>query len=70
MEAIDRSLLHGSANLPMLWAAEGDVKARGEVVASDLRRGPEMQNEVLERKDSARPELRQHVRFAVESELY
>jgi hypothetical protein len=38
MEAVDRTLSHGRANLPVLRGAEGQLVARGQVVASDLQR--------------------------------
>jgi hypothetical protein len=38
MEAIDRYILDGSANLSMLPAAEGDVVAASQLLAGDLQR--------------------------------
>jgi hypothetical protein len=38
MEAIDRNVLDGGANLSVLTAAEGKVIAGNRVVASDLQR--------------------------------
>jgi hypothetical protein len=38
MEAIDWNVLDGRANLAVLPAAEGDIIARSQLVASDLQR--------------------------------